>query len=58
MPDEELLAEIRNLRAAVEGLMVELKGQQTRTFTNSGFLIGEFKHLVRAMDDLTRKLGG
>jgi len=58
MPDEELLAEIRNLRTSIEGLMHELQGQQTRTFVNSDFLIGEFRHLVRAMNTLASKLGG
>ena len=58
MPNEEILAAIEDLKLATVAILVELERQQSRNFTNSDFLIAEFRTLVRSINNLAEQISG
>lgn len=45
-----------SLKTTLEGLLLEIRGGQRRSFDNSDFLIDEFRRLTRSIDALVTQL--
>ncbi len=54
--DSEILEELRKLKVALDGIATELDAQQSRSFSNSDFLILEFRNIAKAFAVLASKI--
>lgn len=53
---KEATSTLKSVRSSLEGLLIELRGAQRRSFDTSDFTIEEFRRLTRAIERLTDQL--